>query len=116
MFVRRRPLMRAAVVGGGAYMAGKSVARRQEEQAQLEAEQNQRIDDLEAQQPQDPYQQGPYQQAPYQQPPPPAPAPAPAPAASSPMIDQLNQLAELHQRGVLSDDEFAAAKAKLFGT
>jgi hypothetical protein len=32
---RRRPLMRAAVVGGGAYMAGKSVARRQGEQAQM---------------------------------------------------------------------------------
>ena len=32
------------------------------------------------------------------------------------MIDQLNQLAALHQQGVLSDDEFAAAKAKLLGT
>ena len=31
------------------------------------------------------------------------------------MIDQLNQLAALHQQGVLTDDEFAAAKAKLFG-
>ncbi len=42
-------------------------------------------------------------------------APA-AQAASSPMIDQLNQLAALHQQGVLTDDEFAAAKAKLFST
>jgi len=112
---RRRPLLRAAVVGGGAYMAGKHVARGQEEAAQREADQNQRISDLEAQQ----YQQAPpeqYQQAP---PPPPAPAPPappPAPAASSPMIDQLNQLAALHQQGVLTDDEFSAAKAKLFGT
>jgi len=32
------------------------------------------------------------------------------------MIDQLNQLAALHQQGVLSDDEFSAAKAKLFAT
>jgi hypothetical protein len=32
------------------------------------------------------------------------------------MVDQLNQLAELHERGVLTDDEFAAAKAKVFGT
>ena len=32
------------------------------------------------------------------------------------MIDQLNQLAGLHQQGVLTDDEFAAAKAKLIGT
>jgi len=104
---RRRPLLRAAVVGGGAYMAGKSVARRQEDQAQAEAEQDARLSDLEQQQG---YQQPPPQQAPYQQPPPPA-----APA-SSPMIDQLNQLAALHQQGVLTDDEFAAAKAKLFGT
>ena len=108
---RRRPLMRAAVVGGGAYMAGKHVARGQEEAAQREAEQNQRIADLEAQQaPPDQYQQAPYQQAP---PPPPPPA---APPASSPMIDQLNQLAALHDQGVLTDDEFAAAKAKLFAT
>jgi hypothetical protein len=32
------------------------------------------------------------------------------------MIDQLNQLATLHQQGILSDEEFTAAKAKLFGT
>ena len=109
---RRRPLMRAAVVGGGAYMAGKHVANRQAEQAAYEADQDQRISDLEQQQA---YQQPPqqqYQQQPYQQ----APPPAPAPAASSPMIDQLNQLSELHQRGVLTDEEFAAAKAKLFGS
>jgi len=106
---RRRPLMRAAVVGGGAYMAGKHVARSQEAKAQQEAEQDQRLSDLEAQQQQDPSQQ---------QPPPPAPAapPAAAPAGSSAMIDQLNQLAALHQQGVLTDDEFAAAKAKLFAT
>jgi len=94
---RRRPLMRAAVVGGGAYMAGKHVARRQGEQAQAEDEQDARISDLEQQQA-------------------PAPAPAAAPAASSPMIDQLNQLAALHQQGVLTDEEFSAAKAKLFGS
>ncbi len=32
------------------------------------------------------------------------------------MIDQLNQLAALHQQGVLSDEEFAAAKTKLLGS
>ena len=116
---RRRPLMRAAVVGGGAYMAGKAHARNQAEQAQYQADQDARISDLEAQQTQQQtYQQDQYQQAPpppqYQQAPP--PPPAAAPAASSPMIDQLNQLAALHQQGVLTDDEFAAAKAKLFGT
>jgi hypothetical protein len=30
-------------------------------------------------------------------------------------IAQLERLAALHQRGALSDDEFAAAKAKLLG-
>jgi hypothetical protein len=102
---RRRPLLRAAVVGGGAYMAGKSVANRQADQAAMEADQDERISALEQQPPQ--HQQPPPQ---YQQP------PAPAPAASSPMIDQLNQLADLHQQGVLTDEEFAAAKAKLFGS
>jgi Short C-terminal domain len=103
---RRRPLMRAAVVGGGAYMAGKHVANRQAEEAQYAADQDDRISALEQQQSQ-------------QQPPPQSQAPPPqAPAApqSSAMIDQLNQLADLHQRGVLSDDEFTAAKAKLFAS
>jgi len=116
---RRRPLMRAAVVGGGAYMAGKAHARNQAEQAQYQADQDARISDLEQQQAaqQQGYQQQDYQQQQYQQPPPPPQqAPPPAPAASSPMIDQLNQLAALHQQGVLTDDEFAAAKAKLFSS
>ena len=61
---RRRPLMRAAVVGGGAYMAGKAHARNQAEQAQYQADQDARISDLEQQQ------QGSQQQAQpqYQQP------------------------------------------------
>jgi len=87
-------------------MAGKSRARRQDEQAQMQADQDQRISDLEQQQS---YQQPPPQQ---QQ----APPPAAAPSQSSAMLDQLNQLAGLHQQGVLTDEEFAAAKAKLFGT
>jgi hypothetical protein len=46
---------------------------------------------------------------------------APAAAAAAPasagddLMGQLNQLAQLHQAGVLSDEEFAAAKAKLLG-
>jgi len=116
---RRRPLLRAAAVGGGAYMAGKAHARNQAERQAYEDDQNARIDQLEQQQAyqQQGYQQQDYQQPQYQQPPPQQPPPpAAAPAQSSPMIDQLNQLADLHQRGVLTDDEFAAAKAKLFGT
>jgi hypothetical protein len=92
-------------------MAGKSRARRQDEQTQMEADQDQRIGDLEQQQS---YQQQPppYQQQPQQQ----APPPAAAPSQSSAMLDQLNQLAALHQQGVLTDEEFSAAKAKLFAT
>ena len=36
--------------------------------------------------------------------------------ASSATIDQLKQLSDLHQQGVLTDAEFTAAKAKLLGT
>lgn len=104
MFRRRRPLLRAAVVGGGAYVAGKHVANKSAQQQQAEAEQDARISDLEQQQ---------QQPAP---PPPPAPAPAPAAPAAPSMLDQLNQLAALHQQGVLSDDEFTAAKAKLLSS
>lgn len=97
-FVRRRPLLRAAAVGGGAYVAGKHAARRQADQQYQDASQDQRISDLEQQQVV------------------PAPRAAePQPAAPS-MADQLNQLADLHNQGVLSDAEFAAAKAKLLGT
>jgi membrane protease subunit (stomatin/prohibitin family) len=101
MFRRRRPLLRAAVVGGGAYMAGKHMARSQDDQYAAESEQNQRLSDLESQQ---------------QQEQPAQPAPAAAAPASSATVDQLKQLADLHQQGVLTDAEFAAAKAKLLGT
>jgi hypothetical protein len=94
-------------------MAGKAHARNQAERQSYEDEQNARLDDLEAQQAQG--QQG-YQQQGYQQAPPPAPPPPPAPAQGPSMTDQLNQLATLHQQGALTDEEFSAAKAKLFGT
>lgn len=49
-----------------------------------------------------------------------AAAPAPAPAAAAPaaggdLIAQLTKLGELKAAGILSDEEFAAAKAKLLG-
>jgi hypothetical protein len=50
-----------------------------------------------------------------------AAAAAPAAAAAAPvgasddLTAQLGQLAQLHQAGVLTDEEFAAAKAKLLG-
>jgi Short C-terminal domain len=40
---------------------------------------------------------------------------AAAPAAPPDPIEQLKQLGELHQQGVLTDEEFAAQKAKLLG-
>jgi hypothetical protein len=44
----------------------------------------------------------------------PAPAaPAAAPASSASMIDQLKELGELKTQGILTEDEFAAQKAKL---
>ena len=46
----------------------------------------------------------------------PAPAPAPAaPAMTSDLITQLKSLAELRDQGILTEDEFAAQKAKLLG-
>ena len=43
-----------------------------------------------------------------------AAASAPAPAAPDP-IAQLKELGELHASGVLTDEEFAAQKAKILG-
>jgi uncharacterized protein (DUF849 family) len=40
------------------------------------------------------------------------PSPSATPAAPS-TVDQLAKLAELHQSGALTDEEFAAQKAKL---
>jgi len=44
----------------------------------------------------------------------PAAAPAAAPAGES-VIDQLKQLGELKSQGILTEEEFAAQKAKLLG-
>ncbi len=38
-----------------------------------------------------------------------------APPTQDAMIDQLHRLAQLHSQGVLTDAEFATAKAKLIG-
>ncbi len=46
---------------------------------------------------------------------PPPPAAAPAAAASSP-IEQLKELGELKAQGILTEEEFAAQKAKLLGS
>lgn len=104
MFMRRRPLLGAAVVGGVAYHAGK----RGQQNRDAEEDQNQQIYDLQQQNAQ--LQQQMQQQAP------PAPAPAAAaPAAAAPaggIAEQLTQLKGLLDSGVLTQAEFDAAKAK----
>jgi len=101
MMRRRRPLMRAAMVGGVAYHAGKKVQQGREE----DAYRDQQIEDLQQQQAQQQYQQ-------------PVPAPAPPPPApnrgvSDDAIQQLKQLADLKAQGILTDEEFAAQKQKI---
>jgi len=93
MFRRRRPLARAAMVGGGAYMIGKHAARGQAQEEQ----QNAQIDQLQEQQ----YQQ----QAPA--------APAPSGGISDDLVSQLEKLGKLKDEGVLTQDEFDAQKKKL---
>ena len=46
---------------------------------------------------------------------PPAAAPVAAAPAEDDSMAKLEQLAELHAKGILSDEEFAAAKAKALG-
>jgi Short C-terminal domain len=95
MFVRRRrPLMRAAMVGGTAYYAGK----RMQESREREEEQEYRLREVEAR-----------QAAPS------APAPGTS-AITSETLAQLEQLAQLKERGVLTEDEFEVQKRRLLGT
>jgi len=42
--------------------------------------------------------------------------PAPAAPAESSVIDQLKELGELKAQGILTEEEFAAQKAKLLGS
>ena len=56
--------------------------------------------------------QEPYQQ---EEPAPAAPPPPAAPAAPDP-IQRLKELGQLHTDGVLTDEEFAAEKAKVLGS
>jgi membrane protein involved in colicin uptake len=113
MFMRRRPLLRAAVVGGGAYVAGKKVAQHSAEQSAQESSQDDRISDLEQQQggtQQGGTQQGGTQQGGTQQ----GMAP-PAGQPDTPISEQLKQLTGLHEDGSLNDEEFTAAKKQLLG-
>jgi hypothetical protein len=79
--------MRAAMVGGAGYYAGKKIQQGREEDADRDA----RLGEVETQQ---------------------ASAP-PAGGMSDDVIDQLGKLGQLHEQGVLTDDEFDAQKQKL---
>ena len=54
-----------------------------------------------------------YEQQAYEQQAPPPP-PAPAPATQS-VVEQLKELAALKEQGILTEEEFAAQKAKILG-
>jgi hypothetical protein len=108
----RRRLLRTAVVGGVAYGVGHHMATKSAQQQQTDTQQNAQIADVQQQQQ---AAQPVYQQpAPvYQQPaPPPAAAPAPS-GMTSDKIEQLKQLGQLHESGILTDAEFAAQKQKI---
>ena len=90
-----RMAARTAVVAGTATAVSGRVARRQAA----------RYDQQDSQQ----YAQEPQQQ--YA----PEPQAAPEPPAEEDDTAQLQKLAALHTQGVLTDDEFSAAKAKILG-
>ena len=60
-------------------------------------------------------QAGRYNQQQEAQAPPPEAAPEPDAAPQDPVIAKIQELAQLHSQGVLSDEEFSAAKAKALG-
>ncbi|MEF9887075.1 SHOCT domain-containing protein [Streptomyces sp. P9-A4] len=90
-----RGVARTAVVAGTATAVSNRVSRRQAGRW--------------AQQEEPQYQQQPQPQ----QPPPPAPAPAGDDMTSK--IDQLKQLGELKEQGVLTAEEFEAQKRRILG-
>jgi hemolysin activation/secretion protein len=99
-----RGVARTAVVAGTATAVSGRVQRRQAEKyagrdAQIAADRNAA------------YQEDVQQQAP----PPPPPAPVAAAPAEETPADQITRLGELKAQGLLTDEEFAAAKAKVLG-
>ena len=88
-----RGMARTAVVAGTATAVSNRVSRRQAGRwAQQEQQQWEQQQQMAA-------------QAPAQQ--------APAPAQQQDPMERLKQLAQLHDQGVLTDEEFASAKAKI---
>jgi hypothetical protein len=100
-----RGVARTAVVAGTATAVSNRVSRRQ---ANRWAEKDQQQADAAYEE----EQAAPQQQA-YAPPPPPPPPQAPAQAD---VLSQLQQLGELKSAGVLTEEEFAAQKAKILGS
>ena len=95
--MRRRPLLRAAAIGGGAMAYGRH-------RANVENEQQQEA-----------YYQG-QQDAMASAPPSASPPPTPSPGISAETMTRLQELGKLHEQGILTDEEFAQQKAVLLGT
>ena len=101
-------MVRTAVIAGTATAVSGSVRSRQEASAQQAADAH-----ADQQQQAAPQQQAAAEQAAQAaaaQPPPPPTAPA-----GDDLIASLERLGTLHTQGVLTDEEFGAAKAKLLG-
>lgn len=119
MIGRRGPglmgtMARTAVIAGTATAVSGNVARRQAgkaQQAQMAAEmqQEQMKAELRAEMAAEAAAAAP-------PPPPPAPAAAPAAPAGDDTMAKLQQLADMKAQGLLTDEEFAAAKAKVLGS
>ena len=88
-----RGVARTAVIAGTATAVSNRVSKRQGERWQAQE----------------------MQQAPAAPPPQPAPQAAAPAAGEQSMIEQLKELASLKEQGILTEDEFAAQKAKLLG-
>ncbi len=114
--MRRRMVGRsiARVAVGTAVVAGTAGAvshHQQQKYANQEAAAQQQYDQA--------YQQGAADTQVQQQqyaPPPPQYAPPPAPVPQDDLTAKLKQLADLHYSGVLTDEEFTAAKQKLLAS
>ena len=100
---------RTAVVAGTATAVSGNVQRRQQEKAQGQYDQQQYAAAQQQAQIDAAAQAAAAQYAP---PPPAAPA---APAGGTDIVAELTKLASLKDAGILSEEEFAAAKAKLLG-
>lgn len=109
---------RTAVVAGTAQATSNAMNRRQQgkmaqQQAVAEQQQYEEQARIDAAAQQAVAQQAAAQQAAVQAAAAPAQAAAPAASAGSNLLEELQQLAQLQAAGVLTDEEFAAAKAKL---